>query len=118
MNGSRTSDNAILRGRHCRHYAAMAEASWEGRVGPDDLPWQDWLVDELDNLRVAWAWAWATGDHTRVVSIPANLVTYAGSFPAEVWSWAEQAARATGRRAPTVRESPLPTHRVGEELHR
>jgi predicted ATPase/class 3 adenylate cyclase len=85
-------DKAILRDRHCRHYAAMAEASWDGRVGPDDFPWQDWLVDELDNLRLAWAWALETGDHARVVSIPANLVTYAGSFPAEVWSWAEQAA--------------------------
>ena len=89
-------DRSQLGDRHCAHYASMAETSWAGRVGPDDGPWLDWFDDEFDNLRLAFSWACEHGDVARAAAIPAHLVTYASSYPIELWSWAEHAINLPG----------------------
>jgi predicted ATPase/DNA-binding SARP family transcriptional activator len=85
-------DDAALRERHARHFAALAETAWQGiRDGPDELEAQGHatLAREHDNLRAALEWAQEQPDVDFALRLATNLR----------WFWMVQGHLAEGRRA-------------------
>ena len=86
------------RRRHAEHYAAFAERTGRGLLGPDEFAWRRQLHADLANLRAAVSWALDTADEGETaVRIVAGLAPEAISDRVTgVATWAEQ-ARARGR---------------------
>lgn len=81
-----------LRARHARHFVALAEASWAGCRGVDEVEWLNRVTDEKHNLRAATAWAIEQGDVDAALRVVAHLMPYSRSRgDGEVWDWVRAA---------------------------
>jgi predicted ATPase len=54
------------RSRHAAHYADVAEETFDGITGPDELTWRARLAADLDNIRAALNWSLDRGDQADV----------------------------------------------------
>ena len=87
------------RDRHADYYVELARRADKGLGGADEGRWVRRLNAEVDDLRAAHRWLLSQGDADRALQLSASLHGYAyRTFRAELFSWAETAARLPGAR--------------------
>ncbi len=110
-----SGEEAAVRHRHARYFAALAEDAEPRLRGPDQAAWLDRLEAEQDNFRAALDWA-AEEDIALAVRLAAALGTYwsrRGPLPEARERTAAILARAEAAGLPRTRAVARALHTVG-----